>query len=414
VHQSVDVSQPAAASLPSPATRRCWVVLRGHDDAHALCDALSAGGWQVVAMLHSFAEARALLAASPAPDVVVTGLRFADGDGMQLMRLLARRAAGVSLFIASREQRAVIKAAVALADALHLRVIGFEEQPAAVANIVEALATWRPLTVPQRRRPLPPLDRDELLELLDHNGLQPWMQPKMRLATREIVGFEALLRAHDAQGAVVFPDRLIGGLTQHGLLDQATMHMARETVAFVADCLGDGLAISASINVSMQSLANLAFCDELERTVVDAGLDPGWITIEITETDAMADLATVIEHTARIRMLGFNLSIDDFGTAYSSFFQLSRIPFSELKIERAFVSGLPANPGQQAIVRACAQLGASLGLHVIAEGVETREELAAVAALGCTEAQGYLVARPMPVAQARAWLGALPDQRLEL
>ena len=118
-----------------------------------------------------------------------------------------------------------------------------------------------------------------------------------------------------------------------------------------------------------------------------------------------------LENTARIRMHGFNLSIDDFGTAYSSLMQLSRIPFSELKIERAFVSGIDRDTGKQAIVRSCAQLGRSLGLHVVAEGVETREEYEAVGRLGCTEVQGWLIGKPMPVAQAVEWLRALPDQR---
>jgi len=288
------------------------------------------------------------------------------------------------------------------------------ELPADALSIAQSVADYK-RPAPPRARPCPvELDRDELLELFDRGALHPWMQPKLRLSSSEIVGFEALMRAHDAQGQLIMPDRLVSALTRHNLLDQATLRMAKQTVDFVAACLGDGMAICASINVSMQSLGNLAFCKELAAAVEHAELDPSWITIEITETDAMADLASVIENTARIRMLGFNLAIDDFGTAYSSLFQLSRIPFSELKIERAFVTDIEHDSGKQAIVRACCQLGAGLGLHVVAEGVETAAELDHVRRAGCSQIQGYYVARPMPAAQAHEWLGRLDDLRFEL
>ena len=394
--------------------RTAWLVVDDEAKAAMIDAALRAAGWQVSHSVHSLGAAHALVTgASSAPEVIVTGVRFNDGDALQLLRTLSKRAFPSAVFFASHQQRAVIKAAVALANACGLRVAGVAEQPVEPGAIARSLASYQPAAAAPRRKPAPiPLDRDELLDLFDRGALHPWVQPKLRIGSSEIVGFEALLRATDVNGQLVMPDRLISALATHGLLDQATMHMARQTVEFVVAALSEGMAVSASINVSMQSLSNLAFCQELERTVNDAQLDPSWITIEITETDAMSDLATVIENTARIRMLGFNISIDDFGTAYSSLFQLSHIPFSELKIERAFVSDIDSDSSKQAIVQACAQLGASLGLHVVAEGVETRRELEMVRRLGCTEAQGYLVSRPMPVAQALDWLRALPDLRV--
>jgi len=152
--------------------------------------------------------------------------------------------------------------------------------------------------------------------------------------------------------------------------------------------------------------------DALEQTVHEVGLDPSWITLEITETDAMSDLVQVTENAARIRMLGFNLAIDDFGTAYSSLTQLARIPFSELKIERAFVTGCRHDAGKRAIVAACAMLGRSLGLQVVAEGVETADDLDCVREAGCSHVQGYHFARPFPVRQAMAWLRSLDALQL--
>jgi EAL domain-containing protein (putative c-di-GMP-specific phosphodiesterase class I) len=399
------------------AAPRLWVALDKPEFADAVSDALRALGGSVEAVVHDVAHLQRLLVqAGHLPELLVMGLLFPDGDGFQVMRQLACRPDAPAIFVASSQQRAVIKAAGNLAGACGLQVAGVAELPVEPASIARSVLAFRPRTARTDRAPVaePEITRDELLSLFDRGVLQPWMQPKLRLATGEVIGFEALMRAHDAEGRLMMPDRLVCALARHQLLDQATLHMARRTVDFVATCLAEGMAVSASINVSMQSLSNFSFCQELAATVQAAQLDPSWITIEITETDAMADPRAVMENTGRIRLLGFNIAIDDFGTAYSSLLQLSRIPFSELKIERAFVTDIADDPGKQGIVQACAILGASLGLHVVAEGVETLEELGYVRRAGCTEVQGYLVSRPMPADQALGWLRSLPDQRFEL
>ncbi|MGM9486737.1 EAL domain-containing protein [Ideonella sp. YS5] len=412
----MSASTHAFAAGDARAGHSAWVVINDAHHAWSIAQALQDAGWRLCGVSTGLKGAHDLLRSSQRlPELIVCGLRFDDGDGFQLIRALAVRPNAPALFFASHQQRAVIKAATALAQACGVPVAGVAEQPADAASVVDALAGFEPPRPRSRIAAVaPPLDREELLSIFDRGALSPWLQPKVRVDTHEVVGFEALMRARDEAGELILPDRLISSLSAHGLLDQATMHMARQTVDFVGNCLSEGLAISASINVAMQSLTNLALCQELARTAQAIDLDPSWITIEITETDAMSDLAQVIENTGRIRMLGFNLAIDDFGTAYSSFFQLSRIPFSELKIERAFTKGLQQDAGHQAIVRACAQLGASLGLHVVAEGVETPAELEWVRRCGCTQVQGYLISRPMPPAEAYEWLRGLDDLRVTL
>lgn len=414
---SAVLSDVVPISQPVPTRRRtAWIVISESAQAQSIAQAMRDHGWQIDHIADDLHSIHRLITGLDAlPDVLITGLRFADGDGFQLIRQLAKRPHPPALFIASHQQRAVIKAALALAEACRIEVAGSAEQPIEARAIGQSLATFEPGRMGRAQQiARPPLERDDLLSLLDRGALYPWMQPKLRLSSQEVVGFEALMRAHDNAGALILPDRLISALACHGLLDEATMRMARQTVDFVATALSEGMAISASINVSMQSLSNFAFCRELALIVERAQLDPSWITIEITETDAMADMLSVIENAARIRMLGFNLAIDDFGTAYSSLFQLSRIPFSELKIERAFISGVDEDSGKQAIVRACSQLGTSLGLHVVAEGVETAEELDFVRQAGCSHIQGYLVARPMPAARALDWLRGFNELRFDL
>ena len=359
---------------------------------------------------------RALDAAPTPPDVLLMALEFGDGDGLQLIRMLGRVPRAPAVFVLSHQQRAVIRAALRLADACGVPTAGSAEEPVPAADVVQRLAAWwgsarqagpgRPALAAQ---PQAPLDGPALRHLLADGGLQAWFQPQLRLDTREIVGVEALMRARDAQGQLITPDRLLPGLAAHGLMEAATLEMLRQTAAFTAGCIGQGLAISASVNASLRSMSDLVFCRQLPQIVAQAGLDPCWITVEVTESDTTDDLAEVMENTTRIRMLGFNLAIDDFGVAYSSLAQLSVIPFSELKIDRAFVQGLHLDATRRGIVQGCATLGRLLKLEVVAEGVETADELAAVAAAGCTRVQGYLVARPMSAPDMRDWLARWPD-----
>ena len=403
------------ASVPSP-PRAAWVAIEDLPQGTAIARALEADGWQVPQVMSTCADVHRLVHAAVAlPDVLVTGLRFSDGDGLRLIRDLGNLPDAPAIFLASHQQRAVIKAAQSLAEACGLRFAGSAEQPADANTIATRLTTFRAQRVSAvTRTPAGLLNRADLRAIIDREGLFPWMQPKVRLDTLEVIGVEALMRGCDQAGELVMPDRLSPALAAHGLLDEATLRVARQTAEFVANCLAEGMAISAAINVSMQSLEGLDFCLRLVETVERVALDPSWITIEITETDAMSDAARVIENTARIRMLGFNLAIDDFGTAYSSLTQLSRIPFSELKIERAFVTHCAQDPGKHAIVSACALLGRSLGLQVVAEGVETPNDLVGVRTAGCTHVQGYLIARPMPVARALDWLRSLDELRVNL
>lgn len=378
-----------------------------------LMQSLAAAGCRVDRELCSLdAALTALQAAACPPDMLVMSLALRGGDGLQLIRGMSGMARPPVLWIFSDQQRAVIRAAVRLAEVCGLPVGGVFDETAPIDSLVQSLIREPPRPSPRApaRPVLPALDESTLRQVLAAGRLEAWMQPKMRVSTREVVGFEALMRARDAAGGLITPDRLVPGLEAHGLLDEATLSMLRQTVAFLVGCLEGGLAVGASVNASMRSLSQPEFCRAMADIVADAGLDPCWITVEITETDAMDDQPQMIENAARIRMLGFKLAIDDFGVAYASLSQLADLPFSELKLDRNFVQDLQLHPGKRAIVRGCANLGMLLGMQVVAEGVETMEEFQAVARAGCSQVQGYLLSPAMPIERARAWLGALPDQ----
>src|SRR5690606_36362084 len=136
--------------------------------------------------------------------------------------------------------------------------------------------------------------------------------------------------------------------------------------------------------------------DRYEDILREHGLNPEQVVLEITESSVMSDTARGLGMLARLRLKGFGLSVDDIGTGYSSLAQLSQIPFTELKIDRGFVSGAPAQPRKRAMIETSLDLARKLGLDVVAEGVETEEEWQLLAQLGCDIAQGYLISPPVP------------------
>jgi EAL domain-containing protein (putative c-di-GMP-specific phosphodiesterase class I) len=154
--------------------------------------------------------------------------------------------------------------------------------------------------------------------------------------------------------------------------------------------------LKLSVNVSMLNLVDIATADRYQQIVTDCGVRPRDVVIEVTESSVMSEAAHVLNVLARLRLKGFGLSIDDFGTGYSSLAQLSQIPFTELKIDRGFVSGAPAQSRKRAVVEASLDLARKLHLTVVAEGVETVDEWQMLAELGCQQVQGFLISAAVP------------------
>jgi EAL domain-containing protein (putative c-di-GMP-specific phosphodiesterase class I) len=150
-----------------------------------------------------------------------------------------------------------------------------------------------------------------------------------------------------------------------------------------------------SVNLSLASLADTTLADQITQIVKNTGLAPHDMTLEVTETTAMTDVAPALENLTRLRMHGFGLSIDDYGTGFSSMQQLTRVPFTELKIDQSFVRGFAANVRLRPIVESSVEMARRLNIKSVAEGAETQEDWDALKAIGCDLVQGYFVSRPL-------------------
>jgi EAL domain-containing protein (putative c-di-GMP-specific phosphodiesterase class I) len=164
--------------------------------------------------------------------------------------------------------------------------------------------------------------------------------------------------------------------------------------------------MTVSVNLSVASLTDVTFAERITQVVREENLDPAHMVLEVTESLATSDLAATLENLSRLRIKGFGLSLDDYGTGYSSMQRLTRVPFTEIKVDGAFVKAAPSDAHAHAMVESSLELGRKLKLDVVAEGVETRIEWDLLLTMGCPVAQGYYIGRPMEAAELLEWARA--------
>ena len=246
--------------------------------------------------------------------------------------------------------------------------------------------------------------RTDLRGALERQEIILYYQPQVGVATGRVTGLEALARWHHAERGWVAPAEFIPVAERMGLIKPLTTHLIALALTQSLVWEKGGIAIPVAVNVSMRNLLDPRFPQMLEDTIASSGVDAARIKLEITESAVMAEPGRVLETMHRLRSAGVRFSIDDFGTGYSSLSYLQRLPVEEIKIDRSFVGQLAKDEGSAAIVRATIELAGSLGLEVVAEGVEDEATLQILKRLGCATAQGYHISRPLPVEEVAGWI----------
>jgi diguanylate cyclase len=242
------------------------------------------------------------------------------------------------------------------------------------------------------------------LESADCTQIRMHYQPQVSLRTGQVEGVEALLRwRHPTYGDVPTQD-LIAMAERSSVMHLLTMRVIEDVIAHVATWSANGAKLRAAINVSTRDLYRDDIVPHLAAELKRHGVNPSQIQIEITEGALLRDPNRVASTVARICGLGVAVALDDFGTGYSSLQHLRKLPISEIKIDRSFVSGMAHNHDDAAIVRSTVEMARSLGIRTVAEGVETEYTRQLLAEAGCTLAQGWLTAYPMPADELTEWL----------
>lgn len=235
-------------------------------------------------------------------------------------------------------------------------------------------------------------------------GLMLFYQPQIAIATGEVVGVEALLRWRHPERGVVGPEELLRVVEPTPVMRLLTSRVLHEVIGRLAAWRDGGRPVRASVNVSVRDLHATDIVEEIHDLLLRYAVPADLLQLEITESALMADPHRVLDTITRLDRIGVAISLDDFGTGYSSLQHLRRLPLAEVKIDRSFVLGMAAHAGDAAIVRSVIALAGSLGLRVVAEGVEDERTWRLLAADGCHAAQGWFHARPMPAEDFDEWL----------
>lgn len=369
----------------------------------ALCRKL---GIEAVHQASGGPEALALLARlSPRPSVMVVDIEMPGMDCIELLEQLLIRDIIPDLVIASGRESAMIDSVVSVAAGMGFHVLAGLEKPLTLAGLSGAMdlrgACVRGKDASGDETPIPP----GMLEAALRDGqIRVHYQPKADMRTGLIRGVEALARWTHPDLGDISPGRFVPLAEQYGLIHPLTFIVMEQALAQVSRWSRRGLRLALAVNLSpllldWPGLAN-GILEVVERFQVPAEQ----LIFEITESSLVDADSGARGLLARLRLRGFGLSIDDYGTGFSSMRQLTRVPFTELKIDRGFVHGATGRRQLRAILAAAIDMASEMGLVTTAEGIETLEDWRLVQRLGCTLGQGFFIAAAMPGEAIPSWL----------
>jgi EAL domain-containing protein (putative c-di-GMP-specific phosphodiesterase class I)/AmiR/NasT family two-component response regulator len=340
----------------------------------------------------------------PPIDLVFLDLLMPKMDGIEVIRHMAAREKAPSFAFVSGVNATLLSAAVHLAASRGIPVVGTIEKPVtgpAVEAILKLSATVKRREARQSGLAIP---EEQLLAALREKWLELHYQPKVNLKTGAVEGFESLVRLRHPDHGLVPPGIFIPLAEESGLITSITNQVLILALAQCAAWRDAGVVTKISVNISAKMLVDLNLPDRIEAEAKRCGADPHQIILEVTESGVFADEGDTMDILTRLCMKGFQLSIDDFGTGYSSMQQLRRVPFAELKIDRAFVTGIRRGSKDYSILDSSVALGKKLGLTVVAEGAETQEDMELLESVGADLVQGYHVAKPMTADKVLPWI----------
>jgi EAL domain-containing protein (putative c-di-GMP-specific phosphodiesterase class I)/CheY-like chemotaxis protein len=340
---------------------------------------------------------------SRAVDIVISDLEMPGMDGMEFIRHVGQAGVRISMILASALEPKLLASIATMSEAYGINLLGVVEKPLTTAKLAPLLERHNAAQAVPKRPQGPAFTLGEIAAGLKNGEFEPFFQPKIDLLTGQICGVEALARWRHPEQGIIAPHAFIQLLEDNGMIDELMWVMLRKSAALCSTWRNAGLGATVSVNLSLKSLSDVLLAERVTNIVRSEALDPRHVVLEVTESATTTDVAKALENLARLRIKGFGLSIDDYGTGYSSMQQLTRIAFTELKIDQSFVINAVKQESARVILDYSLKMAKRLNITSVAEGVETSAAFRLLGKLHCNVAQGYFIARPMEYAAFPGW-----------
>jgi len=341
---------------------------------------------------------------TPPVDVAIIDLALPGMDALELVRRLGEAKCRAGIIIVGAQTNAVLFSVETMADAYGVNVLGAIGKPVIGSRLEALIGNYLQPAEVHNHDQSRALTFAEVGQGLQAKEFDPFFQPKIELETGQVKGLEMFARWRHPLYGVLGPGAFMPALEENRRVDFLDWTMIEKSVAACRTLHDQGIPISVSINVDQGTLAHPQFMEQIAACLERHRILADYITFEMTESAVLSTDPHFLERLLRLRMKGFGLAIDDYGTARSNLQLLARIPFSELKIDRSFVDGACKKQAIGMVLRSCLSLARSLDRRSTAVGVETKQDWDFLQGLGCTYAQGYYIAKPMPVEDFPAWL----------
>lgn len=337
-------------------------------------------------------------------DISFIDLNLPGMDGMELIRHMSQQARAPSIVLASALAPSLIFSVKTMSKAYGVNLLGSIEKPATPDTILKLIRLHDALPKTENSREVPYISLDDVCQGLMKDEFEPFFQPKIELASGKVKGLEAFARWRHPQLGLLPPAYFLPRLQAAQQTARLDLLMFEKVLSAFQNLQRHDPSLTVSLNAAASSCADPNF---VERVLAYAGtcqVDIQNITFEISESSAVKDTPAFLENVVRLRMNGFGVSIDEYGTAHSSVQQLLRIPFSELKIDRSMLQGPCDSPSLEIALHLGIELCRRLDCDSAAVGVETKSDWDLLQRLGCNYAQGYYIAHPMEEEALAQWM----------
>jgi len=340
----------------------------------------------------------------PAVNIAILDLALPGIDALELIRRLAESGSRAGIIVAGAQKSDVLFSIETMAQAYGVDLLGAIAKPVGEQRLQTLIGNYQGARADADAKPGPVFSFAEVGRGLQAREFDPFFQPKIELETGLVKGLEMFARWRHPEHGVLGPAAFMRALEENKRIDFLDWSMIEKSVAACRALHDEGIPISVSINVDQATLAHPQFMAQIGACLERHRILADYITFEMTESAVLSAEPHFLERLLRLRMQGFGLAIDDYGTGRSNLQLLAAVPFTELKIDRSFVDGASRRRAISTVLKSCLGLARSLDRRSVAVGVETKQDWDFLQGLGCTYAQGYYIAKPMPVEEFPDWL----------